>query len=188
MTSYFDSVKAQLKKDRKVAFLVIIFTVARLIYGWAWVEAGLHKLSWFTDGKLNSAGKIGTLITNIAGEKVTSFDPLYINKAFAWIAKNVFLGMPGVTDTLVVILEILVGVFMILGFRVFWAALIAMFMNLQFLAGGSFNNFGYIWTNLAMLKFAKHAELLGVDGFLRYKQNKELLQEGKQNLANATGK
>ena len=169
MTSYIDAVKEQLK-DRKVAFLVIIFTVARVIYGWSWFAAGLHKLAWFSDGKLNSAGKIGTLITNIAGPKVTSFDPLYINKAFAWVAQNVFLSMPGVTDTLVVILEILVGVSMLLGFRIFWFALIAMFMNVQFLAGGSFNNFGYIWTNLAFLKFAQYAELLGVDGFLKYKK------------------
>lgn len=187
MTSYIDAVKEQLK-DRKVALLVIIFTVVRLIYGWAWFEAGLHKLEWFSDGKLNSAGKIGTLITNIAGPKVTSFDPLYINKAFAWVAQNVFLSMPGVTDTLVVILEISVGVSMLLGFRVFWFALIAMFMNVQFLAGGSFNNFGYIWTNLAFLKFAQHAELLGVDGFLKYKKNKEALAKDKQNLAVATGK
>lgn len=186
MAAYFDAVKEQLK-DRKVAFLVIIFTAARLIYGWAWVESGLHKLVWLSDGKFNSTGKIGSLITNIAGEKVTSFDPLYINKAFAWVAQNVFLSMPGVTDSLVVILEILVGLFMILGFRVFWTALVAMFMNVQFIAGGSFNNFGYIWTNLAMLKFAKHAELLGVDGYLRYKQNKELLEEGKQKLGIAAG-
>jgi len=166
MTAYFDAVKTEFK-DWKKALPVVIFTLIRIIYGWAWVTSGLHKLVWFSDGKLNSAGKIGTLITNIAGPKVTSFDPLYINKVWAWVAQNVFLGMPGVTDTLVVIFEILVGVLMILGFRVFWAALIAMFMNVQFLAGGSFNNFGYIWTNLAMLKYAKHAELLGVDGFLR---------------------
>ncbi|HBW38111.1 DoxX family membrane protein [Desulfosporosinus sp. BICA1-9] len=179
MAAYFNEVKAQLK-DGKVAFLVIIFTLARLIYGWAWIESGLHKIAWFSDGKLNSAEKIGSLITNIAGEKVTRFDPLNINEAFAWIAQNVFLSMPGVTDTLVVILEILVGVFMILGFRIFWSALIAMFMNLQFLAGGSFNNFGYIWTNLAMLKFARYAELLGVDGFLRYRQNKNLLEQARE--------
>ena len=184
MISYFDAVKAQFN-DRKVAILVIVFTVARIIYGWAWFEAGIEKLGWFSDGKLNAAGKIGTLIKNIAGPEVTRFDPLYINKAWAWVAQNVFLGLPGVTDTLVVIFEILVGISMILGFRVFWAALIAMFMNVQFLAGGSFNNFGYIWTNLAMLKFAKHAELLGVDGFLRYKQNKELLEVGKQTFSTA---
>lgn len=176
MTAYFNAVKEQLK-DWKIALPVVIFTIIRVIYGWAWFEAGLHKLAWFSDGKFNSTGKIGTLITNIAGEKVKSFDPLYINKAWAWVAQNVFQGMPGVTDALVVILEILVGVLLILGFRVFWAALIAMFMNVQFLAGGSFNNFGYIWTNLALFKFAKHAELLGVDGFLKFRKDKNNLSQ-----------
>lgn len=174
MTGYFDAVKAQFK-DWKTATLVIVFTVARLIYGFGWFESGLGKLAWFSDGKLNSAGKIQTLVTNIAGEKVTRFDPLYINKGFAWIADNIFLGMPGLTDTLVVTLEIAVGLGMILGFRIFWAALVAMFMNVQFLAGGSFNNFGYVWTNLAMLKFAKYAELIGLDGYLSFKKNKKLL-------------
>ncbi|WP_206812095.1 DoxX family protein [Paradesulfitobacterium ferrireducens] len=98
MNSYFEAVSAKMK-DWKVAVLVIVFTVARILYGYAWFEAGLHKIAWFSDGKLNSAGKIGTMITNIAGPKVTSFDPLYINKAWAWVAQNIFLGMPGVTDT-----------------------------------------------------------------------------------------
>lgn len=174
MTSYFESVKTHFK-DGKVAFLVVVFTVARVIYGWSWVESASHKLGWLSDGKLNSAAKIDSLITNIAGPQVTNFDPLYLNKGFAWIAQNIFLGMPGVTDTLVVVFELLVGLAMILGFRVFWFALVAMFMNLQFFAGGSFNNFGYIWTNLAFLKFAQYAELLGVSGFLKYKQKKQLL-------------
>lgn len=95
--------------------------------------------------------------------------------------------MPGVTDFLVVTFEILVGVFMILGFRIFWGALIAMFMNLQFIAGASFNNFGYIWTNLAMLKFAQYAELIGLDGLLRYRkvQNKV---ENHAKVSTATAK
>lgn len=171
MTAYLDKVKADFK-DWKVAILVIVFTVARLIYGWAWFQAGLHKLAWFSDGKLNSTGLIGKMIKNIAGPEVTRFDPLYINKAFAWVAQNIFNGMPGVTDALVVTLEILVGVMMILGFRIFWVALVALFMNVQFIASGSFNNFGYIWTNLAFLKFAKHAELLGIGGYLKYRKNK----------------
>lgn len=182
MNSYFEAVSAKMK-DWKVAVLVIVFTVARILYGYAWFEAGLHKIAWFSDGKLNSAGKIGTMITNIAGPKVTSFDPLYINKAWAWVAQNIFLGMPGVTDTLVVIFEFVVGIAMIFGIRVFWAALIAMFMNVQFIAGGSFNNFGYIWTNLAMLKFAAYAELLGVDGFLRFKKGKDVLNKGTNKQA-----
>lgn len=182
MNSYFEAVSAKMK-DWKVAVLVIVFTVARIIYGWAWVESGLHKLEWFTNGKPDSAGLIGKMVANIAGENVTRFDPLYLNKLFAGIAQNIFLGMPGLTDALVVIFEIGVGVLMILGFRVFWAALIAFFLNIQFIAAGSFNNFGYIWTNLAFMKVAPYAELLGVDGFLRFRKGKDVLNQGTNKQA-----
>lgn len=91
--------------------------------------------------------------------------------------------MPRITDGLVVILEISVGITMILGLRIFWTALIAMFMNVQFLAGGSFNNFGYVWTNIAMMEFAKYAELIGVDGFLRLRKSKKLLPTGDMKRA-----
>jgi len=175
MASYFKAVSEELK-DWKKALLVIVLTVARLIYGWSWFEAGLHKLTWLSDGQLNSVKKIGTMVTNLAGPNVKSYDPLYINKLFAWLGETIFAGaMPAVTDFLVVIFEILIGVVLILGFRLFWAGLVATFLNLQFIAGGSFNNFGYIWTNLAIMKFAKYGELIGLDGYLRFKKAKKLL-------------
>lgn len=168
MNDYLNSVKTQLQ-DWKVAALVLILTVARVVYGWAWLKSGVGKIAWLSDGKLNSVGKVETVVTNIAGPEVTRFDPLYINKAFGWIASNVFLGTPAFTDFLVVVFEIAVGLFMILGFKIFFAALIAMFMNTQFMAGGSFNNFGYIWTNIPMMYYAKYAELIGLEGYLRHK-------------------
>jgi len=174
MNSYINQVKEAFK-NWKTALLVLIFTVARIIYGFAWLKSGWGKLVWFSDGKLNSAGKIGALIKNLAGPEVKSFDPLLINKAWAWVASNIFLGLPEATDALVVIFEILVGVLMILGFRIFWAAIIAMFMNVQFLAGASFNNFGYIWTNIAMMQFHKYAELLGIGGFISSRKNQKLV-------------
>lgn len=173
MNSYIESVKAEFKSG-KTALLVILFTLVRVIYGYGWFTAGLHKLAWLSDGKLNSAGLIGKMINNVAGPEVTKFDPLYINKFFGWVADTIFLGMPGVTDTLVVIFEIGVGLFMILGFKVFWTALLALFMNTQFFAAGSFNNFGYVWTNIALMQFAKYAEVLGVDGFLKARKGKSL--------------
>ncbi|KUO58016.1 MAG: DoxX family protein [Gracilibacter sp. BRH_c7a] len=168
MAAYINEVKKQLQ-DWKVAALVLILTVARVIYGWAWLKSGWGKLAWLGDGKLNSAGKIETVVSNIAGPEVTRFDPLYINKVFGWVADHIFLGTPAFTDLLVVVFEITVGLFMIFGFKIFLAAFIAMFMNTQFMAGGSFNNFGYIWTNLPMMYFARYAELIGLEGYLRFK-------------------
>jgi thiosulfate dehydrogenase (quinone) large subunit len=172
--SYIEKVKSELK-DWKAAALVIVFTVARIIYGWGWVEAGLHKLAWFSDGKLNSAGLIQKMVNNLVGPEVHGFDPLHINNLFAAIAKSVFLGMPGVTDGLVVIFEIGIGIFMILGIQLFWTALVALFMNIQFITSGSANNFGYIWTNIAVMQFAKYAELIGVSGYLKSRKSDKLL-------------
>jgi thiosulfate dehydrogenase (quinone) large subunit len=178
MNNYINNVKAEMKNPI-TAIMVLLFTVARVIYGLAWIEAASHKLTWFTDGKLNSAGLIGKMANNIAGPQVTSFDPLYINKFFGWVANTVFIGMPNLTDYLVVTFELAVGIAMVLGFRVFWTALLATFMNIQFIASGSFNNFGYIWTNLAFMNFTRYAELIGISALLKAKKNGDAIQTGK---------
>ena len=173
MTSYIDAVKAELK-DWKTALLVIVFTVARILFGYAWIHGGLGKIAWLTDGKLNSAGLISKMVNNLASAGHP--DPLGIGQFYAWVANNIFVtALPGFTDIMVVVLELGLGVVFILGFKVFWGALAAVFMNLQFISAGSYNNFGYIWTDLALMKFAKYAELIGVDGFLRHKKGKKLL-------------
>lgn len=55
MSTYLGAVKEEFK-DWKKALPAIIFTIARLIYGWEWLNGGIEKLAWFTNGKLNSAG------------------------------------------------------------------------------------------------------------------------------------
>lgn len=170
MNSYLEAIKNQLK-DWRLAAMLLIFTAARLIYGWRWLKSGWGKLGWLSDGQLNSAGRIEAVVNNLAGPQVTSFDPLYINKGFALVAENIFLKIPAVTDFLVVVIEISIGLTMIFGFGIFWFALIAMFMNTQFMASGSFNNFGFIWTNLGMMAFAQYAELIGLSGYLRFRKS-----------------
>lgn len=183
MENYFSAL-TNVFKDWKTAVVVAIFTVARVFYGWKWFEAGLHKLEWLSDGKLNSQGKIQGLIDSI-GPNAQRFDPLGINKIFAWVADNIFMSMPALTDFLVVSFEILVGIVLILGFKVFWGALIALFLNLQFIAAGSFNNFGYIWTNLALMKWVKHFDAVGIDGYLRVKKGKNLLSSTTNHAINS---
>ncbi len=185
MSTYIESVSAEFKKDWKATVLTIVFTVARLIYGWSWFNAGLEKLAWFSNGKFNSGKEIQGLINNIAGPKVTRFDPLGINHLFGWLGAHVFIPMGGLTDALVVILELVVGIALILGFRIFWTALIATFLNLQYIAAGSYNNFGYIWTNLALMKFDKYAELIGVDGFLKARKNQASFAKSGSNTVKA---
>ncbi len=174
MNSYVDAVKAELK-DWKKALLVIVFTVARIIYGYAWVEAGWGKATtgWLNFAGGHAKGLIAGMATNMLPPKAHGFDPLYINKLWAWVATNIFNGMPGVTDFLVPVSEIIVGVMMIFGFKVLWGALLGLFLNVQFIASGSANNFGYIWTNIIVMNFAKYFELIGVSGYLKFKKGQK---------------
>lgn len=177
MNSYLDAVRSELK-DWKKALLVIVFTVARIIYGWAWVQAGWEKATtegWLTNGKHNSFGLIAKMVKNMLPPTAHGFDPLHLNSLWAWVATNIFNGMPGVTDILVICVEILVGIGMIVGFRLFWVAILALFMNVQFITSGSGNNFGYIWTNIIVMNLAKYAELIGLSGYFKYKKGQELL-------------
>lgn len=184
MSSYTDWVKEQFK-DTKTAILAVVFTVARIIYGYAWVKAGLEKAEsgWFTIGKPHAYGLIANMANNMLPPKAHGFDPLYINKLWAWVATNIFNQMPPVTDFLVVICEIAVGVGMIIGFRLFWVALLGLFLNVQFIAAGSANNFGYIWTNVIIMNVSKYAELIGVSGFLSYKKGNSVVSNGSKRAA-----
>jgi len=52
---------------------VVIFTIAGIIYGWEWLVAGIEKLPWLTNGKLNSASLIKGLIANLAMLKFSKY-------------------------------------------------------------------------------------------------------------------
>ena len=186
MGAYFSAVGAELKKSWLNAVFVIIFTIGRLIYGWAWLNAGIEKFSWFSDGKFNAGKEINGMIANIAGPQVTRYDPLGINHLMAWIAQYIFIPLGGLTDFLVVFFELVIGLAIILGFRIFWAALIATFLNLQYIAAGSYNNFGYIWTNLILMKFPRYADIIGIDGYIRFRKGKELLASPKFSSGNGS--
>lgn len=172
MSSYLKSLRTEFK-DVKKSVLIIIFTVLRLIYGLSWLKGGIEKLPWLTNGKNNSAGLIAVVVKNL--QKSHGPDPLHLNDLLIWAAQHVFLATPHITDIMVVFSEIAVGLVIILGFKIIWIALLAMFLNTQYMASGSANNFGYIWTNLGLMGFAKYAEAIGISGYLKVREGKELI-------------
>ncbi|MDQ7094458.1 DoxX family membrane protein [Desulfosporosinus sp. PR] len=174
MNSYINAVKAELK-DWKKTLLLFILTAARIIYGWSWVSAGWEKATsgWFNFQGGHSAKLIAGMAANMLPPKAHGFDPLYINKLWSWVAIHIFNGMPSVTDFLVPICEIIVGVGMIIGFRLLWVALLGLFLNVQFITSGSANNFGYIWTDVIVMNFAKYFELIGLSGYLAFKKGQQ---------------
>lgn len=172
MSTYLKSLSAEFK-DVKKAVLIIIFTVARLIYGFSWLKGGIEKLAWLTNGKNNSAGLIAVVIKNL--QKSHGSDPFHLNDLLIWAAQHVFLAVPHLTDIMVVFSEIAVGLIIILGFKIIWIALLGMFLNTQYMTAGSANNFGYIWTNLGLMGFAKYAEAIGISGYLKARKGGELI-------------
>lgn len=176
MGSYFEAVGAELKKSWWNAFVVIVFTIARLLFGWAWFTAGWAKATtegWLTDGKFNAGGLIQGMVSNI--QHSHGADPLHLNNLLVWVANNIFLHMGGLVDYLVVALEILIGLFVFFGFGFMWSIVVAIFLNLQYAAAGAANNFGYLVTDIVWLKFPSYASLIGIDGYIRYRKGQNLL-------------
>ncbi len=176
MGEYVNSVTAELKKSWWNTIVVIVFTIARLIFGWAWFFAGWDKMTvehWLSDGKFNSGGLIQGMVASI--QHSHGPDPLHINNLLVWLANNIFLHMGGLVDFLVVALEILIGLFIFFGFGFVWTIAVAIFLNLQYIAAGSANNFGYLVTDIIWLRFPSYASLIGVDGYIRFKKGQNLL-------------
>lgn len=175
MSSYLKSLSTEFKDTRK-ALLITLFTLVRLYYGFSWLKSGLKKLSWLTNGKNNSAGLINVAVNNLQKATIKNgADPLHFNDMLVWAAKHIFLATPRLTDCMVVFCEIAVGIVIILGFKIIWIALLGMFLNTQYFTAGAANNFGYVWTNLGLIGFAKYAEAIGISGYLKAKMGKELI-------------
>lgn len=175
MLTYLKALSTEFKDARK-AVLITLFTLIRLFYGFSWLKGGIEKLSWLTNGKNNSAGLITVVVKNLQNATVKNgADPLHINDMLAWAAQHIFLAAPRLTDTMVVFGEIAVGLVIILGFKIIWIALLGMFLNTQYMTAGAANNFGYIWTNLGLMGFAKYAEAIGISGYFKARRGKELI-------------
>lgn len=174
--TYWGAVKAELQKSWWNALVVVVFTICRLLFGWGFFSAGLEKATtenWFGDGKFDSGGLIHKMVSNI--QHSHGSDPLHLNGILVWFANHIFIPMGSFTDFLVIAFEMLVGLFIFFGFGLIWAIVAALFLNLQFAAAGSANNFGYLVTDIVWLTFPKYANLIGIDGYFRYKKGRQLL-------------
>ena len=184
---YLNAIGQEFKKSWWNAVVIVVFTIARLLFGWDWFSAGLEKLSWFTDGKFgqNASGLIKGMVVAIQHSHGT--DPLHLNNLLVWFANNLFLNMGGLTDFLVVAFEILIGVFFFFGFAFVPTVIAAIFLNLQYAAAGAANNFGYLVTDIVWLKFPSYASLIGVDGYIRYRRGRKLVGSGKATGSTPSG-
>lgn len=179
MSGYVSAVAGEFKKSGWNAFIVVVFTIARVIFGWSWFKAGWDKLTtehWLSDGKFNSGGLIHGMVSSI--QHSHGMDPLHLDNVLVWVSNHIFLQMGGFLDFLVVFLEMFIGLFVFFGFGFIVAMVAALFLNLLYATAGAANNYGYLVTDIVWLTLPKYASLIGVDGFLRYRKGKMLLDHG----------
>jgi|GEM_PF-650355 len=189
MGGYFSAVGEEFKKSWWNTIVIVVFTICRLLFGWDWFKAGWGKLtgseggvSWI-GGKFEAEGMIKGLVSGL--QHSHGADPLHLNNLLIWCCNNLFLNMGGLTDFLVVFFELFIGIFCFFGFGMVWTMVAAIFLNLQYIAAGAANNFGYLVTDIVWLSFPKYAGLIGIDGYIRYRKGQALI--GPNTAANKSG-
>jgi thiosulfate dehydrogenase (quinone) large subunit len=143
----------------------IVWLVIRVLLGWQWVQAGLHKLSdpaWMDTGAALKGYWTNAVKTSATGTPTIAFDwyrsliqGLLDSGSYVWFAK------------LVAVSEFLVGVALILGLFVGIAAFMGGFMNWNYIMAGSASTNPLLFVAAILLILAwKTAGYYGLDRFL----------------------
>jgi thiosulfate dehydrogenase (quinone) large subunit len=143
----------------------VVWAVVRVLLGWAWLDAGLHKLGdpkWLETGEALKGYWTNAVRIPETGRPPISFDwyraflqGLLDSGAYVWFAKLIALG------------ETLVGVALIVGAFVGIAAFCGAFMNWNFMLAGSASTNPLLFVAAIALVLAwKTAGYYGVDRYL----------------------
>jgi len=148
--------------DTRVA---VVWLVVRVLLGWQWVQAGLHKLSdpaWVQTGEALKGYWTNAVKIPATGNPPITFDwyrsiiqALLDSGSYIWFAKLVAVG------------EFLVGVALILGIFVGIAAFAGGLMNWNYLMAGSASTNPLLFAAAILLVLAwRTAGYYGLDRFL----------------------
>jgi thiosulfate dehydrogenase [quinone] large subunit len=143
-----------------------LWFLVRLYVGWAWIDAGLHKLQdpkWMDTGTALQGFWVNAVKAppDVARAPITYdwyrgfLQFLLDNGTYTWFAKLVATG------------EFLVGVALILGIFTGFAALLGAFMNMNFMLAGSASSNPVLFVLAVLILMAwKVAGIIGFDRFL----------------------
>lgn len=143
-----------------------LWFVVRLYVGWAWLDAGLHKVQdpkWMDTGTAIQGFWTNAIKTppDVARAPITYdwyrgfLQFLLENNAQVWFGKLIAVG------------EVAIGVALILGIFTGFAALAGAFMNMNFMLAGSASSNPVLFVlAVAILMAWKVAGIIGVDRFL----------------------
>ena len=142
-----------------------VWTVIRVLIGYAWLTAGLHKISdsgWMVTGEALKGYWANAVAIPASGHPAITFDwyrsfiqGMLDSGSYVWFAKLVALG------------EVLVGVALIVGMFVGIAAFFAALMNWSYIMAGSTSTNPLLLIGAVVLILAwKTAGYYGADFFL----------------------
>jgi thiosulfate dehydrogenase [quinone] large subunit len=143
----------------------VVWLIIRVLLGWQWVQAGLHKLSdpaWMETGAALKGFWTNAVTTPTSGKPPITFDwyrsliqGLLDSNSYVWFAKLVAVG------------EFVVGVALILGLFVGIAAFLGGFMNWNYIMVGTASTNPLLFVAAIVLVLAwKTAGYCGLDRFL----------------------
>lgn len=153
--------------DRRAS---ILWLAVRVWLGWQWLEGGWEKFqnpAWMKTGEALKGFWSRAVMIPEQGRPPITYDwyrnfiqSMLDSGTYVWFAKFVAIG------------EMLIGIGLIFGFLMFFTALMAGFMNWNFIMAGSASVNG-VWLVLAVLLLAawKISGYLGADYFLLYRFN-----------------
>lgn len=112
-----------------------IWLFVRLYVGWAWLEAGMHKITnaaW-------TGENAGAAITGFATNALTKMEGAHpdVQAWYAWFLQNLVIPHAAFWSYLVAWGEVLVGIALIVGIFTGIAAFFGSFMNVNYLLAGT---------------------------------------------------
>jgi thiosulfate dehydrogenase [quinone] large subunit len=146
--------------------MAVVWVVIRVLLGWAWLDAGLHKVSdagWMVTGdSLKAFWARIVVVPDAPARPAITFDwyrsfiqGLLDSGAYTWFAKLIAVG------------EVLVGVALIIGAFVGIAAFFGALMNWNFMLAGSASTNPLLFAAAILLILAwKTAGYYGADRYL----------------------
>lgn len=146
---------------RENVYAAGFLTLLRLIVGWAWLDAGFHKLK---DG-FDAAGYLNNAVTNPVMDKATNE---LVYPTFTRFIEHAALPNVKLINVLIPVGEFLVGIGLIVGGLTAAAAFFGLMMNFMFLFAGTVStNPWLVMLGTIVLLGGTNAGRFGLDYYLQ---------------------
>lgn len=165
LTGQYGSVAAHFSARSQTFWLVPL----RLYLGYMWLAQGIEKLNagWLTKVILGPAvdgATSASVVDATTSASVMSLISDHTPNWYAWIVNNLIYPNALLFQRLIVSTEIALGVAFLLGLFTVLAALVSIFMNINFILSTGAENYWYLAASIAMIAGAGRS--LGFDHYL----------------------